>query len=98
MSNNHHRRRHVRGRRRGFSLLELLIAIAILLAMGTMVVVYLAPRKDQAQKDLTRGQIDQFGQALKLFKFDMDRYPSEDEGLSVLWDKSQLEDEEDEVD
>lgn len=89
--------RRPRPLRRGFSLLELLIAIAILLAIGALVVVNLAPRRDQAQVDLTRGQLDQFAQAIKLFKLDLGRFPTEDEGLSVLWSAEGLEDEEEET-
>jgi general secretion pathway protein G len=40
------------------------------------------------------GQIDQFDASLKLFKLDMKRYPTEDEGLRVLWSQDALEDEE----
>jgi len=79
---------------RGFSLLELLIAIAILLAIGATAVVYLLPRKEQADIDLTRANIDKFKQALELFKYDFNRFPTEDEGIAVLWNKELVEDEE----
>lgn len=82
--------------RRAFSLLELLIAIAILLAIGGLVVINLMPTKDQADIDLTRVQIDNFSSALDKFRLDLKRWPSEDEGLTVLWSRDSIEDEEDE--
>jgi general secretion pathway protein G len=90
-------RTHGSRKRRAFSLIELLIVIAILLAIGGLVVVNLLPAKDQADIDLTRVQIDTFEHALKRFQLDMKRWPSEEEGLSALWSKDSLEDEEDEA-
>ena len=66
--------------RRGLTLIEVLIVIAILLAIGGLVVVNLLPAKDQADMDLTRVQIDTFEQAMKRFKLDMKRWPTEEEG------------------
>jgi general secretion pathway protein G len=67
------------------TLIEILIVIAILLAIGGLVVVNLMPKKEQADIDLMRVQIGSFDEALKLFKLDMDRYPTEEEGLAALW-------------
>lgn len=86
---------HVRGRVRGFTLIEVLIVIAILLAIGGLVVVNLLPTKDQADVDLQKVQFDQIDAALKKFKLDMKRWPTEDEGLVVLVSKSTIEDEND---
>jgi general secretion pathway protein G len=91
------RRASIRHARRGFSLIELLIAIAILLAIGGLVVVNLLPAKEGADVDLTKAQIDQFANAIKFFKIDMKRIPTEEEGLAVLWSKDALENEEDEA-
>jgi general secretion pathway protein G len=70
-----------------------LIVIAILLAIGGLVVVNLLPAKDQADVDLQRIQFDQIDAAIKKFKLDMKRWPSEDEGLLVLVSKSAIQDE-----
>lgn len=83
--------------RRGFSLIELLIVIAILLAIGGLVAINLRPQQEAAVEDLARQQINTFEQSLKLFQLAHDRFPSEDEGLSVLWSSSNLDDEEDEA-
>ncbi len=89
--------RNPRSFRRAFSLIELLIVIAILLAIGGLVVVNLMPKKDAADIDLMKAQIDQFEAALKLFKLDMKRYPTEEEALAALWSKAAIEDEEEAV-
>ena len=83
--------------RRAFSLIELLIVIAIMLTLGGLVVVSLLPAKEKADVDVTKLQLDDFKRALDLFRLQMDRYPTEEEGLSVLWSKENLEEEEDEV-
>jgi general secretion pathway protein G len=87
--------RTARRRRRAFTLIELLIVIAILLAIGGLVVVNLIPRGEQAKADLQRVQFDQVDNAMKQFRLDMNRYPTEEEGLEVLWRTDALEDEED---
>jgi general secretion pathway protein G len=79
---------------RGLTLIEVLIVIAILLAIGGLVVVNLIPRKEQADVDLTRTQLKAFDNALRLFRLDMNRYPTEDEGLVALWSRDAIEDEE----
>ena len=82
------------GRRRAFTLIELLIVIAILLAIGGLVVVNLIPRGEQAKMDLQRVQFDQIDNAMKQFRLDMNRWPSEEEGIEALWRRDSLEDEE----
>lgn len=86
-----HTRRRV-GRARAFTLIELLIVIAILLAIGGLVVVNLIPRGEQAKADLQRVQFDLIRSAFDQFRLDMDRWPTQDEGLDVLWNKESLED------
>ncbi|MHC4415612.1 MAG: type II secretion system major pseudopilin GspG [Planctomycetota bacterium] len=81
--------------RRAFTLIELLIVIAILLAIGGLVVVNLIPRGEQAKADLQRVQFDLIGSALDQFRLDLNRWPTEEEGLEVLWRRDALEDEAD---
>lgn len=81
--------------RRAFTLIELLIVIAILLAIGGLVLVNLLPSRAQAQADLQRVQFDQVNQAMKRFVLDLSRWPTEEEGLSALWNREALEDEDD---
>ena len=73
-----------RRRQAGFTLVELLVVIAIrgMLAAvaGTQVIGYLC----RAKVDTARLQIDQIEASLDLFRLDVGRYPSSDEGLRVL--------------
>jgi len=80
--------------RTGFTLIELLIVIAILLALGSIVAVNFLSYGDQAEVDVQKAQFDQIDSAMKGFRLDFKRYPSEDEGLEVLWNRDALEDEE----
>ncbi len=94
-----HRTRHDspsrRPARRGLTLIEILIVIAILLALGGLVVMNLIPTREQADVDLTVAQIDRISSALDRFRLDLRRYPSEEEGLTALWNREVLEDERD---
>lgn len=80
-------------RRSGFTLLELLIVIAIVLAIGGIVAVTYINVRDQSDIDLQRVQFDQIDAAMKRFRVDMRRYPTEEEGLAALWDQNVIEDE-----
>ena len=81
--------------RRAFTLIELLIVIAILLAIGGLVLVNLLPSRAQAQADLQRVQFDQIHAAMKRFMLNLSRWPTEEEGLAALWNREALEDDED---
>ncbi len=85
--------RRTRTRRTGFTLIEVLIVLVIVLAIGGIVAVNLMPRRDQALKDTERVQLRMIEAALEQFYLDMGRYPTEEEGIAVLWDKTKIEDE-----
>ncbi len=95
MNMDHKRTTISRRRSRAFTLIELLIVIAILLAIGGLVVVNLIPRGEQAKADIQRVQLDQIDAAMSQFRLDMDRWPTEEESLEVLWNREALEDEND---
>ena len=76
-----------------FTLLEMLIVIGIILALGGIVAYNLIGTQEKAEKDTVRVQIDAFRQALEAFRVEMGRWPTEDEGLAALWDKETIEDE-----
>ncbi|MEM7629813.1 MAG: type II secretion system major pseudopilin GspG [Planctomycetota bacterium] len=77
--------------RRGFSLIEVLIVLAIILLLSGIVGVTLFQRRDQADADITRINLNTLNSALDGFRFDFRRYPTDDEGLAVLWDREQLD-------
>src|SRR5690349_20204894 len=69
---------------RGFTLIELLVVLAIL----SLLVGVVAPRVmdyfSRSKVDVAKLQIDQIGSALDLFRLDVGRYPSSQEGLGAL--------------
>ncbi|MBM4107002.1 MAG: type II secretion system protein GspG [Phycisphaerae bacterium] len=81
--------------RRAFTILELLIVIGILLAIGGLVLVNILGASEKADVGNARLQLQAFEQAMEQFRAEMKRWPSEDEGIAVLWTSSSLESDED---
>lgn len=79
---------------RGFTLLEVMIVIVIILAIAGLVTVNLMGSRDEATKGTVNIQLKSLKDALKQFNLAFNRYPTEEEGLAVLWDKSSITDEE----
>jgi len=88
-------RRTRRPSRRAFTILELLIVIGILLAIGGLVLFNVLGASERADRDMTQARIKDFERALESFRFDLKRWPSEEEGLAVLWNAELLENEDD---
>jgi len=84
--------KRVRTVKKAFTLIEVLLVIALLVALGAMVLPKIMGSGDKAKIDLTRAQIDGLKTALDLFKMDVGRYPTTDEGLKALWDKDVIQD------
>jgi general secretion pathway protein G len=78
---------------RGFTLLEMLIVIGIILALGGLVLVNLMSAREKSERDIELAQIQGFAGALDMFRLDMKRFPTEEEGLAVLWSKDAMQDE-----
>jgi general secretion pathway protein G len=68
----------------GFTLLELLIVIAILGMLAVVGTVQMMSYLERARTDTAKLQIDQLGAALNLFRIDVGRLPTNDEGLKAL--------------
>ena len=72
------------GRRRGFTLVEILVVITIIglimALVGPRVLNYLGESKAKAAKI----QIESFSSALDLYYLDLGRYPNSNEGLAAL--------------
>ena len=83
-----------RARRRAFTILELLIVIGILLAIGGIVLVNLIGVQEESEVGVTKVQMQGIADQLDAFRLTMKRFPTEDEGIAVLWSSSNLEDEE----
>jgi len=70
--------------RDAFTLIELMVVVIIIAALAGMVAPRLIGRSDEAKAEIAKGDISQIGVGLKLFRLDMGRYPSSDEGLQAL--------------
>lgn len=81
----------------GFTLIEVMIVIAIVLALMSLVGVALFARRDEAKVNLVKTDLGTMKQALKLFRLDYERWPMEEEGLEVLWNKERLDPESDQA-
>ncbi|MBK7406074.1 MAG: type II secretion system major pseudopilin GspG [Phycisphaerales bacterium] len=80
---------------RGFTLIEVMIVIAIVLALSAIVALRLFGRKEQADVSLTQTDVNNIKRAFSLFRLDFNRWPTEEEGVAVLWDKEKLDPEAD---
>jgi general secretion pathway protein G len=79
-----------RGWRGGFTLIEVMIVIAIVLALSGLIGYAVMSRRDEAKLSLAKIEMNTVKEGLKYFRLDYDRYPTDEEGLKVLWDKSAL--------
>lgn len=81
--------------RGGFTIIEVLIVLAIIVALTGLIGVAVFSRRDDAKKDTARIELNTIKNALKLFQMDFDRWPTDQEGIKVLWDKTALDSEAD---
>lgn len=77
--------------RRGFTLIEVMIVIAIILALATLVAVTLFSQRDKATKQIAQVQMRGIKGGMELFRLDFNRYPTEEETVEVLWNKDLLD-------
>lgn len=68
----------------GFTLVELLVVLAILVALSAVAVPQVIRYLDRARVDTARVEIENIGATLDLFRLDVGRYPTEAEGLQAL--------------
>lgn len=71
-------------RQQGFTLIEVMIVVAILGILATLVVVNVAGNTDKALVTATKSDLQAISQALDLYKLDNFRYPTTDQGLEAL--------------
>lgn len=72
--------------RRAFSLLEMLIVVAIIGLIATLVFSRLGGTLGKSQVKVTEAQIQAVAASIERFNMDMGRYPTEEEGFQVLLD------------
>lgn len=79
-----HSRAPGRRLRAGFTLIELLVVLAILALLAGLVGPRVLNQLGGAKSKTAQVQIADFDKALELFKLDVGRYPSTEEGLQAL--------------
>ena len=78
---------NTRTRNRGFTLIEILLVVLILVMLGGVAIVVFGPTREGANKDIAKTLIGEISTAVDLFSMHMGRYPTEDEGLGALRSK-----------
>lgn len=72
---------------KGFTLLELLVVVAII----GLLAAYVGPRYfkqiGKSERTVAKSQIDSFARALNSYRIDVGEYPSSEEGLNALVNK-----------
>ncbi|MFM8588890.1 MAG: type II secretion system major pseudopilin GspG [Limnohabitans sp.] len=69
---------------RGFTLIELMVVLAIIGVLAALIVPNVLGRADEARVTAARTDVGQLMQALKLYRLDNQRYPSNEQGLQAL--------------
>lgn len=76
-----------RSNNRGFTLIEIMVVIAILALLAALVAPKLIGRSDDAKVADAKVQIKNLETALKLYKLDNGVFPSTEQGLAALVEK-----------
>ncbi|NBQ91034.1 MAG: type II secretion system protein GspG [Betaproteobacteria bacterium] len=77
-------RASLRGRQAGFTLIELMVVLVIIGVLAALVVPNVLDRADDARVTAARTDVANLNQALKLYKLDNLRYPTNEQGLQAL--------------
>lgn len=80
-----------KSKRRGFTLLELMIVIVILGLIAGLVGLKLIKRGEEAKLTVTKVQMKNLEDALNLYKLHNSRYPTTEQGLKALVEKPDVD-------
>ena len=72
------------GNRRGFTLIEILVVIAVLAMLAALVAPNVFQHVGTAKDATARSQIELLGAGLDAYRLDNGRYPTTDQGLEAL--------------
>lgn len=71
-------------RHAGFTLIEVMVVVAILGVLATIVMTNVIGKDDQARVTTTQASLKSVANALDMYKLDNHKYPTTDEGLQAL--------------
>ncbi|PCJ20511.1 MAG: type II secretion system protein GspG [Gammaproteobacteria bacterium] len=69
---------------KGFTLIEMMVVMAIIGVLAAMIVPNIVGRDDSARVVAAKNDIRTISQALVMFKLDNQRYPNSDQGIDAL--------------
>jgi general secretion pathway protein G len=72
------------GNRQGFTLVELLVVMAIIALLAALVAPKVFPKLGKGKTSAAQAQIELLGQALDQYRLDTGRYPTSEQGLQSL--------------
>ena len=72
---------------RGFTLVEVMVVVAILGILAALIVPKIIGRSDDARIVAAKQDVATLGAALKLYRLDNQRYPTSEQGLKALVEK-----------
>jgi general secretion pathway protein G len=75
----------------GFTLIEIMVVIAIIGILATMIVPKIMGRPDEARRTAAKHDVGTLVQSLKLYRLDIGRYPTAEQGLKALVEKPSSE-------
>ena len=70
--------------RRGFTLMEVLLVLVILVLLGSMAGIFIRGAQKRARSDAARAQIGVFDKAIKMYELNVQMYPATSQGLQAL--------------
>lgn len=79
--------RGVKRRESGFTLIEIMVVIAIIGILATLIVPKIMGRPDEARAIAAKHDVGTIVQAMKLYRLDIGRYPTTEQGIKALVEK-----------